>query len=63
MPEVSVDLNYDKILEAASKLSDEEKERLSLSLNRDLAFALESMCRDAWKSHRKGQSTRLRDLK
>jgi hypothetical protein len=63
MPEVSIELNYEKILEAALKLRDEEKERLLLNLNRDLSVAVESMRSEAWESHRKGQSTRLRDLK
>ena len=62
MPEIAIELTYEKIIEAASKLSEEDKERLFLTLNKDYAKALDQMRKEAWKSHRKGESVQLRDL-
>ena len=47
---------------AASKLSEEDKERLFISLNKDYAKALDEMRKEAWKKHRQGESVQLRDL-
>jgi len=63
MPEIAIELTYEKILEAASKLSDDDKERLFFSLNKDYAKALDEMRQEAWESHQKGESVRVRDLK
>lgn len=63
MPEIAIELTYEKILEAASKLSDDDKERLFFSLNKDYAKALDEMRQEAWESHQKGESIRVRDLK
>ena len=46
----------------ASKLSEEDKERLFFSLNKDYAKALDEMRKEAWKSHQQGKSVQLRDL-
>ena len=62
MPKIAIELTYEKIIEAASKLSEEDKERLFLTLNKDYAKALGKMRKEAWKSHRKGESVQLRDL-
>jgi hypothetical protein len=62
MPKIAIELTYEKIIEAASKLSEDDKERLFFSLNRDYAKALDEMRKDAWKSHRQGESAQLRDL-
>ncbi len=62
MPEIAIELTYEKIIEAASKLSDEEQERLFLSLNKDYAKALDEMRKEAWKSHQQGKSVLFRDL-
>ena len=62
MPEIAIELTYEKIIEAASKLSEEDKERLFLSLNKDYAKALDQMRKGAWKNHRHGESVHLRDL-
>ena len=62
MPEIAIELTYEKIIEAASKLSEEDKERLFLSLNKDYAKALDQMRKEAWKNHRQGESVQLRDL-
>ena len=62
MPEIAIELTYEKIIEAASKLSDDEKERLFLSLNKDYAKALDEMRKEAWKSHQRKESVLFRDL-
>jgi hypothetical protein len=62
MPEIAIELTYEKIIEAASKLSEEDKERLFFSLNKDYAKALGEMRKEAWKKHQQGESAQLRDL-
>jgi len=62
MPEIAIELTYEKILEAASKLSEDDRERLFLSLNKDYAKALDQLRKEAWESHQQGESVRLRDL-
>jgi len=63
MPEIAIELTYEKIIEAASKLSEDDKERLFFFLNRDYAKALDKMRKEAWESHQQGESVQLRDLK
>jgi len=62
MPKIAIELTYEKIIEAASKLSEEDKERLFISLNKDYANALDEMRKEAWEKHRQGESVQLRDL-
>lgn len=62
MPEIAIELTYEKIIEAASKLSEDDKERLFFSLNKDYSKALDAMRKEAWKSHQQGESIGLRDL-
>jgi len=62
MPEIAIELTYDKILEAVSKLSEDDRERLFFSLNKDYANALDKLRKEAWESHQHGESVRLRDL-
>ena len=62
MPEIAIELTYEKILEAASKLTEEDKERLFFSLNKQYAQALDEMGKEAWKSHQRGESIRLKDV-
>lgn len=62
MPEIAIELTYEKILEAASKLSEDDRERLFFSLNKDYAKALDQLRKEAWESHQQGESVRLRDL-
>ena len=62
MPEIVIELTYEKILEAASKLSEDDRERLFFSLNKDYAKALDKLRKEAWESHQQGESIRLRDL-
>jgi len=63
MPEIALELSYEKILEAAAKLTEEDKERLLFSLNNDYAKALDEMAKEARESHQRGESIRLKDLK
>ena len=63
MPDIAIELTYEKIIEAASKLSENDKERLFFSLNKDYSKALDEMRKEAWKNHKQGESVRLRDLK
>ncbi len=63
MPEIAIEITYEKILEAAAKLSEDDKERLFFSLNKGYAKALDEMQREALGRHHKGESVRLRDLK
>ncbi len=62
MPEIAIELSYEKILEAASRLTEDDKERLFFSLNENYAKALDEMARDARKSHKRAESVRLKDL-
>lgn len=62
MPEIAIEITYEKIIEAASKLSEDDKERLFFFLNKDYAKALDDMRKKAWKNHQQGESVRLRDL-
>jgi len=63
MPEIALELSYEKILEAATKLTQEDKERLFFSLNNDYAKALDEMAKEARESHQRGESIRLKNLK
>jgi len=63
MPEIAIELTYEKIIEAAAKLSEDDKERLFFSLNKDYSKALDEMRKEEWKNHKRGESVRLRDLK
>jgi len=63
MPEIALELTYEKILEAAAKLTEEDKERLFFSLNNDYAKALDEMGKEARENHQRGESIRLKDLK
>ena len=63
MPEIAIEITYEKIIEAASKLSEDEKERLFFFINKDYAKALDEMRKEAWETHQQGESVQLRDLK
>ncbi len=62
MLEIAIELTYEKIYEAASRLTEEDRERLLFSLNKDYAKALDAMRNDAWKSHQRGESVQLKNL-
>ena len=63
MPKIALELTYEKILEAATKLNEEDKERLFFSLNKNYAKALDEMGKEAQESHQRSESIRLKDLK
>ena len=63
MPEIAIELTCEKIIEVASKLSEDDKERLFFSLNKDYAQALDKMRKEAWRNHQQAESVQLRDLK
>ena len=56
IPKIAIELTYEKIIEAASKLSEDDKERLFFSLNKDYAKALDEMRKEAWENHRQDKS-------
>ena len=62
MLEIAIELTYEKTYEAASRLTEEDRERLLFSLNKDYAKALDAMRNDAWKSHQRGESVQLKNL-
>ncbi len=62
MPQITVDLPFEKIIDTVKKLSEEEQERLFFTINKDYAKALKKMKYEAWKAHRKGKSVPLENL-
>ena len=63
MPQITLDLPFEKIVETVKSLSEEEKERLFFAVNEDYAKALGKLKDDAWKEHQAGQSIPLEGLK
>ena len=62
MPQIMVDLPFDKIVATVKKLSEEEQEKLLFAINNDYAKALGKMRDEAWKGHREGKSIPLESL-
>lgn len=62
MPQIILDLPFDKIVDTVKRLSEEEQERLFLAINEDYAGALGKMKDEAWKEHKAGDSTSLEGL-
>ena len=62
MPQVMVDLPFEKIVATVKKLSEEEQEKLLFAINNDYAKALGKMRDDARKGHREGKSIPLESL-
>ena len=62
MPQITLDLPFDKIVETVKRLSEEDQERLFFSVNEDYAGALGKMRDEAWKEHQAGKSTSLDNL-
>lgn len=62
MPQITVDLSFEKIVDTVKRLSKEEQEQLFFSINEDFAKALGKMKDEAWKEHQAGKSTPLEDL-
>ncbi len=62
MPEITLDLPFDKIVETVKRLSEEDQERLFFTINEDYAGALGEMRDEARKEHQAGKSTSLDNL-
>ncbi|MBW1823826.1 MAG: hypothetical protein JRI87_04565 [Deltaproteobacteria bacterium] len=62
MPQIMVDLPFEKIVDTVKKLSEEEQEKLLFAINNDYAKALGKMRDEAWKEHREGKSIPLESL-
>ena len=62
MPQITVDLPFEKIVDTVKRLSKEEQEQLFFSINEDFAKALGKMKDEAWKEHQAGKSIPLEDL-
>jgi hypothetical protein len=62
MPQIMVDVPFEKIVATVKKLSEEEQEKLLFAINSDYAKALGRMRDEAWKEHRQGKSIPLESL-
>lgn len=62
MPQITLDLPFEKIVETVKRLSEEDQERLFFTINEDFAGALGEMRDEAWKEHKAGNSTSLDKL-
>ena len=62
MPQIMVDLPFEKIVATVKKLSEEEQEKLLFAINNECAKALGKMRNEAWKGHREGKSIPLESL-
>ncbi len=62
MPQIMVDLPFEKIVATVKKLSEEEQEKLLFAINNIYAKALGKMRDEAWKGHREGKSIPLESL-
>lgn len=63
MPQITLDLPFEKIVDSVKKLSKEEQEQLFFTVNEDYAKALKKMRDNARKEHRSGKSIPLENLK
>ncbi len=62
MPQITLDLPFEKIVDTVKRLSEEDQERLFFAINEDYARALGKMRDEAWKEHQAGDSTSLESL-
>ena len=62
MPQITLDLPFEKIVDTVKRLSEEEQEQLFFAINKDYARALGKMRDEAWKEHKAGDSTPLENL-
>lgn len=62
MPQITIDLSFDKIVDTVKRLSEEEQERLFFAINDDYARALGKMRDEALKEHQAGNSSSLEDI-
>ena len=63
MPQITLDLPFEKIVETVKRLSEEDREKLFFAVNGDFAKALGQMKGEAWKEHQAGKSIPIEDLK
>ena len=63
MPQIILDLPFEKIVETVKGLTEEEREKLFFAVNEDYAKALSKMKDEAWKEHQSGKSISIEDLK
>jgi hypothetical protein len=63
MPQITVDLPFEKIVDTVKRLSKKEQEQLFFAINEDFAKALGKMKDEAWKEHQAGKSISLENLK
>ncbi|MFV1951036.1 MAG: hypothetical protein ACC630_03605 [Nitrospinota bacterium] len=63
MPQVTLELPFEQIVETVKKLSEEEQEQLFFAVNKEYAKALGKMKDEAWQEHKAGKSIPLEDLK
>ncbi len=62
MPQITLDLSFEKIVDTVKRLSGEDQERLFFTINEDYASALGKMRDEARKEHQAGDSTPLENL-
>ncbi|GBE04573.1 hypothetical protein BMS3Abin10_00189 [bacterium BMS3Abin10] len=62
MPQITLDLPFEKIVDTVKRLSEEDRERLFFAVNEDYARALGKMRDEARKEHQAGDSTPLKNL-
>ncbi len=62
MPQITLDLSFEKIVDTVKRLSGEDQERLFFTINEDYASALGKMRDEARKEHQAGDSTPLESL-
>ncbi len=62
MPQITLDLSFEKIVDTVKRLSEEDQERLFFTINEDYAGALGKMRDEARKEHQAGNSTPLEGL-
>ncbi len=63
MPQITLDLPFEKIVDSVKKLSKEEQEQLFFTVNEDYAKALKKMRDEARKEHKDSKSIPLENLK
>jgi hypothetical protein len=62
MPQITLDLPFEKIVETVRNLSEEKKEKLFFAINEDYVKALGKMRDEAWKEYQASQSVPSRGM-
>ena len=63
MPQISINLSFEKLLEAIQKLDEDQQEHLFFLVNKDYERALKKMKKEAWKQHKQGKSIPVDKIK